>query len=114
NLLVQWAHLVAVGAWIGGLAWLLAGLRGRGHDEQVAAVVSFSRLAVVAVAVVAVTGLARAIDELGSPQRLLSTGFGRTLLAKAALVAILLAVAASNRYRNVPALAAGSGSLATL
>jgi copper transport protein len=114
NLGVQWAHLAAVGAWIGGLAWLLAGLRDRGRDEQVAAVLRFSRLAAVAVAVVAATGLARAVDELGSPQRLLATGFGRTLLAKAALVAVLLAVAASNRYRNVPALAAGSGTLATL
>src|SRR5215204_7505329 len=26
NLLAQWAHLLAVGVWIGGLAWLLAGL----------------------------------------------------------------------------------------
>jgi copper transport protein len=114
NLLVQWAHLVAVGAWVGGLAWLLAGLRGRDRAGQVAAVVRFSRLAVVAVAVVAVTGLARAVDELGSPQRLVSTGFGRTLLAKAALVAVLLVIAAVNRYRNVPALAAGGGTLATL
>jgi len=114
NLLVQWAHLVAVGAWVGGLAWLLAGLRGRGREEQVAAVVRFSRFALVAVAVVAATGLTRAVDELGSPQRLLATGFGRTLLAKAALVAVLLAVAAANRYRNVPALAAGRGTIATL
>jgi copper transport protein len=114
NLLVQWAHLVAVGAWVGGLAWLLAGLRGRDRAGQIAAVVRFSRLAAVAVAVVAVTGLARAADELGSPQRLVSTGFGRTLLAKAALVAVLLAVAAANRYRKVPALAAGGGTIATL
>jgi len=76
-------------------------------------VARFSRLAAGAVAVVAATGLARAADQLGSPQRLLSTAFGRTLLAKAALVAVLLAVAATNRYRNVPGLAAGGGTIAT-
>jgi copper transport protein len=116
DLLVQWAHLVAVGGWIGGLVWLLAGLRGRDRPEQVAAVVRFSRLAPLAVAVVALTGLTRATEEVGSPQRLLTTGFGRTLLVKAGLVAVLLALAAVNRYRVVPALAAGAGAgtLATL
>jgi len=114
DLLVQWAHLVAVGGWIGGLVWLLAGLRGRDRPEQVAAVVRFSRLAPLAVAVVAVTGLTRATEEVGSPQRLLATGFGRVLLVKAGLVAVLLALAAVNRYRVVPALAAGVGALATL
>jgi copper transport protein len=32
NLLAQWVHLLAVGAWIGGLAWLLTGLRPRTED----------------------------------------------------------------------------------
>jgi copper transport protein len=114
DLLVQWAHLVAVGGWIGGLVWLLAGLRGRDRPEQVAAVVRFSRLAPLAVAVVALTGLTRATEEVGSPQRLLTTDFGRVLLVKAGLVAVLLALAAVNRYRVVPALAAGTGTVASL
>jgi uncharacterized membrane protein len=32
NLLAQWVHLLAVGAWIGGLAWLLTGLRPRTEE----------------------------------------------------------------------------------
>ena len=114
NLLVQWAHLVAVGGWIGGLVWLLAGLRGRDRPDQVAAVVRFSRLAAPVLAVVVLTGLARAAGEVGSPQRLLTTSFGRTLLVKIGLVAVLLALAAANRYRTVPALASGTGTLAML
>ena len=114
NLLVQWAHLVAVGAWIGGLVWLLAGLRGRDRPDQVAAVVRFSRLAAPILAVVVLTGLARAAGEVGSPPRLLSTSFGRTLLVKVGLVAVLLTLAAANRYRTVPALTAGTGTLASL
>src|SRR6266542_1687591 len=30
NVLVQWAHLLAVGVWVGGFLWLLLGLRGAG------------------------------------------------------------------------------------
>src|SRR6266542_1033781 len=30
NVLVQWAHLLAVGVWVGGFLWLLLGLRGPG------------------------------------------------------------------------------------
>jgi len=114
NLLAQWVHVVAVGVWIGGLVWLLVGLRGRDRPEQVAAVARFSRLAGLALAVVALTGLARAADEVGSPQRLLGTGFGRALSLKVALVGVLVTLAALNRYRILPALAAGAGRLATL
>src|SRR4029450_265474 len=45
NLLVQWLHLLAVGTWIGGLVWLLAGLRGQQRPEQVAMAVRFSKMA---------------------------------------------------------------------
>jgi len=114
NLLVQWAHLVAVGGWIGGLVWLLAGLRGRDRPDQVAAVVRFSRLAAPILAVVVLTGLTRAAGEVGSPQRLLTTSFGQTLLIKLGLVVVLVALAATNRYRTVPALTAGTGTLAAL
>jgi copper transport protein len=30
NIVVQWAHLLAVGVWVGGFLWLLLGLRSRG------------------------------------------------------------------------------------
>ncbi len=67
DLVVQWTHLVAVGGWIGGLVWLLAGLRGRDRPEQIAAVVHFSRLAPLAVAIVAITGLTRAPRRSAAP-----------------------------------------------
>jgi copper transport protein len=100
NLAAQWAHLLGVGVWIGGLAWLLAGLRGRGR----VAAVRFSKLAGASLAVVVVTGLARSIDELGGWRALLDSGFGRALGVKLALFAGLLGLGALNRYRLVPAL----------
>src|SRR6266704_3024895 len=63
NLATQWAHLLAVGAWVGGLPWLLAGLRGRDRAGQAAAAVRFSRLATACLAAVAVTGFVRAAEE---------------------------------------------------
>jgi copper transport protein len=127
NLLAQWLHLLAVGAWAGGLVWLLAGLLGRDHPAQgtgkpnggapvgrVQAVVRFSRLALPVVAVIAVTGALRALDLAGGWRGLLDTGFGRVLDLKLLVFAAVLALAARNRYRLVPALANPAGSLGAL
>jgi copper transport protein len=107
NLAAQWAHLLAVGVWIGGLAWLLAGLRGR--TDRRAVTVRFSRLAGASLAVVVVTGLARTVEELGGLRALLGSGFGRALGVKLALFAGLLLLGAVNRYRLVPALQLPAG-----
>jgi copper transport protein len=127
NLAAQWLHLVAVGAWAGGLVWLLAGLLGRDHPApatgnpnggapvgRVQAVVRFSRLALPVVAVIAVTGLVRALDLAGGWRGLLDTGFGRVLDLKLLVFAAVLALAARNRYRLVPALVTRAGSLGAL
>jgi copper transport protein len=107
NLLAQWAHLLAVGVWIGGLAWLLAGLRERAASTRMV-VVRFSKLAGISLAVVVATGLARTIDELGGWGRLVDTGFGRALDLKLVLFAGLLLLGALNRYRLVPLLEVGT------
>jgi hypothetical protein len=59
NLLAQWAHLLAVGVWIGGLAWLLAALWARGAAVSTRdVVVRFSRLAGISLAVVVLAAAA--------------------------------------------------------
>jgi copper transport protein len=111
NLLAQWAHLLAVGVWIGGLVWLLAGLRDRVVAEEGsprALVVRFSKLAGISLAVVVATGLARTLDELGGWRRLVDSGFGRALDLKLVLFAGLLALGAFNRYRLLPLLQSGT------
>src|SRR6266536_2073955 len=114
NLLAQWAHLLTVGTWIGGLAWLLAGIGGRPRAEVRRAVARFSLLATWSLAVVALSGLERAAEELGGWRHLLGTSFGRTLDVKLGLFAALVTLGAVNRFRIVPALAAGSGRLSWL
>jgi copper transport protein len=108
NLLAQWAHLLAVGVWVGGLAWLLAALWARGGAFTTReVVVRFSRLAGISLAVVVATGVARTVAELGGWGRLVDSGFGRTLDLKLALFAGLVALGALNRYRLVPLFRAG-------
>jgi copper transport protein len=114
NLLAQWAHLLAVGVWIGGLAWLLAALWSRGavwSTREV--VVRYSRLAGISLAVVVLTGVARTVDELGGWGRLADSGFGRTLDLKLVLFAGLVALGALSRYRIVPLFRAGARRRAT-
>jgi copper transport protein len=114
NLLAQWAHLLAVGVWIGGLAWLLAALWSRGavwSTREV--VVRYSRLAGISLAVVVLTGVARTVDELGGWGRLADSGFGRALDLKLVLFAGLVALGALSRYRIVPLFRAGARRRAT-
>ena len=111
NLVAQWVHLVAVGVWIGGLAWLLAGLRQHTLAGSArAVVVRFSKLAGISLAVVVATGVVRAVDELGGWARLADSGFGRALDLKLVLFAGLVALGAFNRYRLLPLFEAGAGA----
>jgi copper transport protein len=114
NLFVQWLHLLAVGAWIGGLAWLLAGLRGKERPGQLASAVRFSKLAAPLLGLVAVTGLSRALHLAGGWRGLLDSGYGRFLDLKVALFLGLVALGAMNRYRILPALASGARRLDAL
>ncbi|MEV5509111.1 copper resistance CopC/CopD family protein [Streptomyces orinoci] len=82
-------HLLAVAVWLGGLAALLAVLRA-GEPIERAAVRRFSALAFGAVCVLVVTGLYQSWRQVGSWDALTGTGYGRWLLVKIGLVAVLV------------------------
>jgi putative copper export protein/nitrogen fixation protein FixH len=105
NVADQWLHMLAAGVWVGGLVWLLLGLRKLDGTARVTAVRRFSQLAFAAVAVIAVTGVLRAVPEVGSLGALVSTSFGVVLLVKSGLFVVLMGVAWRNRYRLVPRVA---------
>jgi putative copper resistance protein D len=106
------AHLLAAGAWAGALPGLLA-LLGRAGDatgEQGLTLASvaarrFSTLGMVAVSALVVTGLVNSWYLVGSFSALFGTGYGRLLLWKLLLVAVMVALAAINRLRLTPRLA---------
>ncbi len=105
NVADQWMHMLAVGVWVGGLVWLLLGLRALSGPDRASAVGRFSQVAFVAVVLIAATGVLRAVPEVGSLAALASTSFGVALLIKTGLFAALMAVAWRNRYRLVPRVA---------
>ena len=108
----QWLHMVGVGIWVGGLAWLVLGLRSEDELQRADSVRRFSAIATVALVPVLLTGVLRGMAEVGSPSQLLTTAYGATLLVKVALVLALVALGAVNHYRVVPALSRDSSAFA--
>ena len=107
-------HLLAVGAWVGGLPVLLLVVleaRRRQSNGSVAsdlteAAARFSAVATVAVGLIVVTGVYNAWLHVLEPSRLWSTEYGVLLLVKLALVAPLLALGGVNLGWTRPRLAA--------
>jgi putative copper export protein len=98
----QLAHFAVAGVWIGGLAALVLGVRGAASPAKAAAVRRFSMIAAVGLIVVLATGTLRAFSALQSWGELISTGYGRAVLAKIGLVALIAALGLRNRRRSVP------------
>ena len=106
-------HLALAAFWIGILSPLrtlaaaegrLAGAAGLGRR--------FGRIAAVTVPLLIAAGLVMAWRLVGDPAALLATGYGLALLAKIAGVGVLLAAAAANKLRFVPAMERGDGRAA--
>jgi putative copper export protein/mono/diheme cytochrome c family protein len=117
QLLADAAHLIAAGAWIGGLlpfAWLFATVRRAGGplaaDAASEGAARFSRIGLLAVATLVVTGSANSIFLVGSVPALLGTDYGHLLLVKLALFLTMVTFAAINRQWLVPQLARGGVS----
>lgn len=112
-------HLLAAGAWLGtlpGLVLLLSQAQG-GNDPAwpyLARDVAqrFSVLGTIAVGVLLASGLANGWYLIATPRDLLATDYGRLLLFKIALFAAMVTIAAVNKYRLTPRLAAPRSFLA--
>ncbi len=102
NVLIQWLHVTLAAVWLGGLAALLVQLRGAATDAKAQAARRFATWAALGLATVGLTGLARAIVEVGTVQALLDTGYGQLVLLKSALLAVVALLGAINHFRNVP------------
>jgi copper transport protein len=92
---VDVGHLLAVAAWLGGLTTLLVALHRAPADTPVgtAAVRRFSRVALGSVVALVVTGTYQSWRQLGSWSAFTDTRYGRLLLVKLGLVALLVGVA---------------------
>lgn len=116
-------HMLAASIWIGALVALAAfAVIGGGRKPATAAgrdvlagLVRFSAIGVGVVAVLVASGLVNSWFLIGPDglDRVLTTAYGRLLLAKLGLFGLMLALAAGNRFRLTPllerALQAGGG-----
>ena len=92
-------HVVAMAAWLGGLLLLArVALTGPGDADLMRAVRGFSRIAVPALLIVVATGAVQVFRLVGGPAKLFSTGYGRLLLLKVFVVALMAYVATANRH----------------
>ncbi|QES42597.1 hypothetical protein DEJ49_17860 [Streptomyces venezuelae] len=89
-------HLLAVAAWLGGLASLLVALF-RTTAVDASAVQRFSTVAFTSVVVLAATGTYQAWRQVGSWSALTGTSYGQLLLVKIGLVVVLVGVASVSR-----------------
>ena len=111
HLIADVLHLVAAGAWLGGLLplSLLFVLAIRQTDPSLSSTLQvatrrFSTLGLLSVGTLLATGLVNTWILAGSVPALLETDYGRLLLLKVALFAAMVAVASINRLRLTPRL----------
>lgn len=112
------AHVLAAGFWLGALAALVASL-GLSSDEagiadKTIALQRFSRLGYSAVTIVLVTGAFNTWSVLGALPLDGSSPYQTLLLAKVALVMVMVALALANRFVLMPRLQLSKESLRTL
>jgi copper transport protein len=105
-------HVWAAGVWLGGLLALALALRAVRHSGlreagRLTGTIAgrFSRLALTAVLLVALTGLGRALVELTAVSQLWSLSYGRAILVKTGLLLVVVVLAWANRSRILPRLA---------
>ncbi len=109
----DWLHMLATAVWVGGLATfvLVIGVIRRHRDPAAPAlgalVAYFSNTARVAVAILIATGLYLAWLQVGSPEGLFTTNYGRVLVIKGVLILPLLLIAGVNLLVTQRALLAG-------
>jgi copper transport protein len=114
GILADSAHQLAAALWLGGLAQLaLIWIPRRSLPEEKAVLMSklvprFSQLALISVILLLATGLYGALNHIPSWSALISTSYGRYLLAKVLLLLSTLGLAVINRRVMTPQIGAWS------
>jgi len=104
-------HLLAAAGWVGGLPplLLLVAFARRSNDAPALAMAAdatwrFSQFGLISVGALLATGIINTYFLVGSLPGLVGTDYGRLLLAKVALFAVMVLFAAANRFGQLPGL----------
>lgn len=95
-------HLLAAGAWVGGLPALAFYLVTAEAKTRATAVHRFGTLGLICVITLVASGLANAWTLVGAPSELIATTYGQVLLVKLALFVLMLGLAGVNRFHLTP------------
>src|SRR4051794_8275828 len=91
-------HVLAMASWLGGLMMLLRGVLPRREPAELRAVLPvFSRVALIAVAVLAATGSYSALRGVGTVDALFTTGYGLLVVGKVLLLSAIVGAASLAR-----------------
>jgi copper resistance protein D len=111
HLISDMVHLLAAGAWLGGLpAFALLLWRTRRmaeptwHDFVIRVTRRFSVLGILSVGALLTSGLINSWNLLSSPRDLVATDYGRLIALKIGLFAAMVAIATVNRFYLTPRL----------
>ena len=105
------AHLLAAAGWIGALAifWVMLARPVSSVSCQkalCASLTGFSGVGTMLVALIIASGLINSVFLVGwNPAHIVVTRYGQVLIVKLLLFAVMLALAAANRFRHTPSLA---------
>ncbi|WFF03212.1 copper resistance protein CopC [Micromonospora sp. WMMD964] len=98
SVVVDAVHLGSMAVWLGGLLMLAVFLLRQADERELSAILPiWSRWAALAVSALLLGGTVQALIEVATPQALVGTTYGRLLLAKIALFAVVIGVAAYSR-----------------
>ncbi|MEH0818643.1 MULTISPECIES: copper resistance CopC/CopD family protein [unclassified Micromonospora] len=99
SVVVDAVHLGSMAVWLGGLVMLAVFLLRRADERELGAILPiWSRWAALAVAALLLAGIVQGLIEVGGVRPLVDTTYGRLLLAKVGLFALVMAVAAYSRW----------------
>jgi putative copper export protein/mono/diheme cytochrome c family protein len=104
-------HLLAAGAWLGGLLPLFIALGILPHEQAATACRNFTPIGLAAVLILAGTAVVQVAEFMGGLPGLFGTGYGHVALVKLGLFVVLLTLAGLNRLVFTDRLA-GTASLA--
>jgi copper transport protein len=96
-------HLLSGAAWLGGLLWLVGGARRDGTDFPAEAR-RVSRVALIAVILVLLSGIIEIRFFLAQPSDLIHSSYGRLASLKIIGLLALIGIGAFNRYLLLPAI----------
>jgi len=100
--LADWVHLTAAMLWVGGLVQLVAVVWPAAPELRRAAILRFSRLATVLVALLLAAGTYLSILRFPHVHDLWTTSYGHVLLVKLGLVATALLWGAAHQFVAIP------------